>query len=385
MRKPLSKSLRGLSRAVKIEDRGELSFAGRPVPVPHPAAPSRGPAPEGLEERTSSLPAPAVSATGLPEDWEASVEALQMELYQHGYCRPFEGCRVEEPSPVAPDPAFLRYLEAANTGTDRVESDWTVRNLDSTGRLLAEKKGRIRSFQPGEYTLPTAGVSPGPGSPGPGSPGPVSLGPVSPGLGSPVEVKLKKGSPDLQPGFYVVFGDAIADPQDGSLGALRLYFNIRASGAPALVRAVTEHLNRFQVPFSFKTLAVESYYQARADSAVLFLHRRFFPIAAHLAVDLRELLGEDLEAPVPLFSRAVVPGIGLAEDPGSGDSFGLSRCRLVSEGLFLAHQRGATSLKDRLAAVEERFESVGISFDHPYLNARSVDRYELPLSEGGPA
>lgn len=355
----LSKHLRRLSRAAEIEGRGRLRFAGRPVPVPHPAAPSKGNLPRGPE-----TPEPAVAESALPEDWRDTVEALQMELYQHGYCRPFDGRRRPEPPSAAPDPSFLQALEQANSGTDRVESDWIVRSVEPSGRLLAEKNGKVRSLQPGEYSTTGWGAPP---------------------PGSPVEVRLKKGSLDLQPGFYVVFSDALASPQDGALGALRLYFNVRASGAPALVRAVTEHLNRFQVPFSFKTLTPESYYESRSDAAVLFLHRRFFAIAAHLALDLEARLNGELEAPVPLFTRAVAPGVGLAEDPGSGDSFGLSRCRLLSEGLCLAQRRGETSIGSRLAVVEERFADAGICLENPHLNPRSVDRYELPATEGGPS
>jgi lantibiotic modifying enzyme len=78
---------------------------------------------------------------------------------------------------------------------------------------------------------------------------------------------------------------------------------------------------------------------------------------------------------VPAFTRLLAPGLGLAEDPGDGDSFGMHRCRLLADALVTAHEQGAHSVEARVDAVLDRFAREGINPDRPYLNPGSDDRY----------
>lgn len=52
--------------------------------------------------------------------------------------------------------------------------------------------------------------------------------------------------------------------------------------------------------------------------------------------------------PVPLFTKPLAPGLGLAEDPGDRLSFGQSRCRIAAEGLVRAHAQGVTDTAGRV-------------------------------------
>ena len=71
-------------------------------------------------------------------------------------------------------------------------------------------------------------------------------------------------------------------------------------------------------------------------------------------------------------------GLSFAEDPGTQESFGMSRCRLLAEGLFLAFQEGLFRTGERLERVRRHFDNSGASLDRPYLNFGAVDPYEFP-------
>jgi hypothetical protein len=180
----------------------------------------------------------------------------------------------------------------------------------------------------------------------------------------------------MQPGFHFVFSEAVADQGD-ELDLVRFYWNVTPEGAPVLTNRLTTALNRFGVPFRFKTLSNRAAY-IRSDSSVLYVSRRYFRIAAELVMErvqpaLRGVSGNE----TPLFSKHLAPGLGLAEDPRSGESFGMSRCRLLAEALWHAGARGVTKPEERLRFVAEYFTKHGCDLKQPYLNPGSVDRYDL--------
>ena len=82
----------------------------------------------------------------------------------------------------------------------------------------------------------------------------------------------------------------------------------------------------------------------------------------------REELAEHLRPDTPLFTKQLAPGLGFAEDPGDGGSFGMHRCRLLAEAIWR---------EPSIDGIIGAFESNGISIDQPYLNTGSIDQYEL--------
>jgi len=334
-REELESRLAALCAAVEIESPDAFSFAGRRLVAPPEAVPTGSPVPP---------PHPAV-------------QLLQLQIYEHGYTRPFTGA-VEEEAATLPDPAYTEALAAANAGSDRLDYGWQVQEVDPWGRLTAAKNGSVCTVAPGQYLVH-------------------GLEAARPGM--LVSILLVKGSAAMQPGFYHAFG-AAPDPQE-PLAMVRFYLHVRAEGAPRLLAAVTHAFNRYQVPFFFKTLTMPPGYR-RADASVLYLRKRFYPIAALLLTEILPALEADLEPAVPLFTKRLAPGLGLAEDPGNGDSFGLSRCRLTSEAIWSAHAAGRDTVGERLAEIERHFAAHGLSLDRPYLNPRSLDRYDLPFPPG---
>ena len=82
-----------------------------------------------------------------------------------------------------------------------------------------------------------------------------------------------------------------------------------------------------------------------------------------------------LKPGVPTFTKPLARGLGLAEDPGQGESFGQNRCRLLAEGLIRAHEQRVRSLDARLQVVLDCYAAAGVRLDRPYLNAGSADDY----------
>ena len=109
---------------------------------------------------------------------------------------------------------------------------------------------------------------------------------------------------------------------------------------------------------------------------VLYVARRYFPLTTRIVQDMPEAISGALRAPVPWFARTLQPGIGMAEDPGNSESFGMHRCRLVAEGITDAWRQGDQSQSGRIRAVEARFAMNGMKVDRPHLNAGSVDWFE---------
>jgi hypothetical protein len=68
----------------------------------------------------------------------------------------------------------------------------------------------------------------------------------------------------------------------------------------------------------------------------------------------------------------------VAAEPGTGESFGLHRCRLCAEGIVDAWGEGKQDASARLTAAAARFATAGLDITRPYLGARWVDLFSLP-------
>ena len=102
-----------------------------------------------------------------------------------------------------------------------------------------------------------------------------------------------------------------------------------------------------------------------------------YVLIVELLVDVYQAVKDNLKPETPLFTKRLAAGLGFAEDPGNGESFGMSRCRIVAEGLWSAYVKGLPTQQARLQEVIAHFEKNGIALEHPYLNARSIDHYEF--------
>ena len=141
------------------------------------------------------------------------------------------------------------------------------------------------------------------------------------------------------------------------------------------MKLITESLNKEHIHFRTKVIADPSKYD-RADAGVLYLDKsqlvRAFPWIIKVYRDLHSLLKPN----VPMFSRYISKGLGFAEDPGDGTSFGISRSKLMAN---LLYQCFVSDIKNKnliLNTVASSFEKEGINPEFPYSSQKRLAEYE---------
>lgn len=300
----------------------------------------------------------------------ALVSTISDMLYWNCYVRRLgeQSARPLEPLDVIVDAAFYEALSTANQSSSRWDPGWSVVQTGSEGEVQARKGECHRAPVPGEFLFE---ARPG----------------VRPQIGDSISIRVTRESTLLQYGFYYCFSEQIPD-QFEEFNSVRFYFNIRPEGAPTLLRELSGRLNRFQVPFRFKCPVCPSLFDRR-DSGVLYVPWRFLQIAARCVASLLPDVEEFLDDDVPLFTKRVSRGVGMAEDPGELRSFGQYRCELMAQGLVDVWQSCQSGLGIILAeeAIDRRFQKAGVTLHQPWLNPGTRDFLELPrrLESSSPA
>ncbi|MGA9875792.1 MAG: T3SS effector HopA1 family protein [Solirubrobacteraceae bacterium] len=304
--------------------------------------------------QSQSLPPETTRLMGADSAREYLLYNLQARLYTDFYCAGGPRQQLGNPAlEMLPGHSpFVRALSEANTGTGAREPGWTVRRAD--GDALVVSRGGLSVWAPPGEVYPADGNSLAPGA--------------------PVGVLMPKELLRLSPGFYMALGD-VAFPVDGTVAILRFYWNLRSEAAPALIAALTSRLNAECVPFRLKVASEPGSY-SRCDAGVLYAQRDEYERVRGLVAEVYEGVAPMLKPTTPALTKQLMPGLGLAEDPGEAAmSFGMSRCRLLAEAIVEAAERGVTEPSKRLEVVGERFAREGLSLDTPYLNRDSVDLY----------
>ena len=282
------------------------------------------------------------------------VACLREELYASFYCTGGAvPARWGKAAPVGADPRLRTALSSANMGHGSWESGWIVERCDENDAVVRSSRVHVR--------VPVADCRVHSGAP---------IGP-----GAAVSVRLPKELPALSAGFFTVLGDAVFD--DGSRsGIVRVYWDVTPAGAPPLVRALSSRLNAENVPFRLK-LANHPARFDRCDPAVLYLRADTLPPLREMLREVAESLTASLRPRIPAFTLALVPGVGLAESPAMGESFGVSRCGLLAEAIVNADERGIDRAEARLSAVIADLVANGVRIDAPYLEPSLDGRHVL--------
>jgi hypothetical protein len=263
------------------------------------------------------------------------------------------------------DLGFYNQLHQSNQGRGYLDPDWLVLRQENDGSLAVHKEGltlhlnqvdetTVKPLHPGQTTELVAAS------------------------GNRVAIRLPANM--VQNGFYMAIGNAGPQGHTGTEGIeiVRIYFNLMPSGAIAMMEQLTHYLNEIQIPFSFKALYNPSDYQ-RYDSAVLYFERCYYPKVRQILQLLYSAHQTYFQPEIPLFTKPLAPGLGLAEEPdqkfATQESFGMNRCQLIANGLLKAQRAGRTLPSDRLAAIVEQFSLMKLELDRPYLNANSEDVY----------
>jgi hypothetical protein len=198
-------------------------------------------------------------------------------------------------------------------------------------------------------------------------------------IGDIVAIRLPKNR--VQNGFYMAVGNTGArqtSEQERKDVTVRIYFNLTAEGAIAIMTSLTTELNQLAIPFSFKALYNSADY-GRHDSAVLYFDSRHYEVVKQVLETIYGQHQSHFQPEIPLFTKQLAPGLALAEEPdhkfSSKDSFGTNRCQIIANGLLAANQSENNTPETRLDAIAKEFDSLGIELERCYLNANSEDIY----------
>lgn len=297
--------------------------------------------------------APAMTGLQLDAGAPPLMNELISILYQHCYSTPFTGkLETSKDTPMGPDAALVEALIRANQSRERWEDGWQALQSMPSGQIVARKGTSIRIFTPGEFVnLSGSGMLLTPGT--------------------TLRIYVPRESRSVQPGYYFAFGETIADSSD-EYSMARFYWNISTEGVTRLLEVVSGQLNRWQIPFRFKTGMHPSMHR-RSDCAVLYVPRRTAGLTHALLMDTQTLVQTWLRTDVPLFTLRLADGFAFADDPGTRESFGMSRCRMLAQAMWTAHGDHARAPEDLLAFVENGFKAEGVSLERPWLNPGHSD------------
>lgn len=248
------------------------------------------------------------------------------------------------------DVEFFEQLSAANTGQGYFDAGWIVTQIDETTALV-QRNGLILRLERDRHLSPSQ---------------------RHPAVGDAVAVWMPPHRMDAS--FYTVLGDR--GPISPDAPAVQVYFNLSPAGAIALMRVLIPALNQAKLPFSLGLLHDPADY-GRRDAAILRLCQVDWAAAAPMLRQAYPVVRSHLQRAVPLFTKVLAPGVGLAEEPmeeacNEAIEFGLHRAQLVADGLLDSADPTA-----RLAAIARQFQQAGLWLDRPYLNPDAGDCYSL--------
>jgi hypothetical protein len=307
-------------------------------------------------ERMEVLPRRMAKTVPQAVAMEYLLHALRQGLYRDFYCQgaaaPANAGTAAAVTALRAD--FVESLSAANFGSGTHQPGWRVRSFEDGQTIV--NRGGLSLWIPSADVISDAGAG-------------TEVAQV--GIPWPKEVR------NLSPGFYMAIGNNWLNT-DATSEIVRLYWHVRSDGAAHLLRAATRVLNDAHLSFRLKVINHPARY-TRCDPGVLYFNKHDSPQVMRHAAKIYHKLSAFIELATPVFTKRLAPGLGLAEDPGDGDSFGMHRCGLLANGVIRALAKDRPTPQRRMEVIEQVFAESGISLDRPHLNPGSVDLYRFSL------
>ena len=310
-----------------------------------------------FSERETVLPAGLKRALPLQTLRTYFINILQLNFYNNFYCKGFATpvqSQVTQPPLASTKETFVNELSEANIGTGYQEDGWLVCSM-SDSNIVVRKNDISFSVDKKDCVLPNTeqlmrtGIS--------------------------VSIRMPKELRFFSPGFYVALGDKILYRDDDST-IVRFYWNLGPEGAVHFVRDVTSAFNQASLAFRLKMVNHPARF-TRCDSTILYIDKSDYVSAREILERIYPKLIPHLKIGTPVFAKPISFGLGIAEDPSSGASFGLHRCKILAEGIVRAFEQNQRTLNEHLETVINCFAENKINLEKPYLNPGSDDNYDF--------
>ncbi|MBR8826589.1 MAG: hypothetical protein DSM107014_01570 [Gomphosphaeria aponina SAG 52.96 = DSM 107014] len=250
---------------------------------------------------------------------------------------------------------FYKQLHNNNCGAGYFDAGWQILRKEKSGKLAVKKNGLTVWIDP-NYHLKNLEKSRK--------------------IGDIVEVKFPRNQ--VEQDFYLAIGDAGLVNAAEKNKIVEIYFNITAQGAVRVMKTLTEKLNNSQIPFTFKTLSNPDDY-GRYDAAMLKFANNYYQQVRLILQSIYEENKTELAENIPLFTKLLAPGLGLAEEPQNGTdlptTFGMNRFQILANALFSGWQTGINSPEGRMSLIKKQFASFKLEWHQLYLNPNSQDIY----------
>ncbi|PSB42228.1 hypothetical protein C7B80_28100 [Cyanosarcina cf. burmensis CCALA 770] len=256
------------------------------------------------------------------------------------------------------DLEFYNRLHQSNCGEGYFDPGWQVRRQENDGTLAVIKNGLTLYIQRDHH---------------------LKVLEQSAAIGNIVAIRMPKNL--MEKGFYIAVGNAgLGDRTQTNSNSVTvgIYFHLIPEGAVAVMERLTRQLNEIRIPFIFKVLYNPADYRCY-DSGVLYSEKSNYEAIWQVLKTVYAETKAHFHPNIPLFTKLLAPGLGLAEEPdrkfAAQESFGMNRCQIVANGLLEAWHSVDDSPKKRITCILQQFSHLGIDWQLSYLNAKSKDIY----------
>jgi hypothetical protein len=164
------------------------------------------------------------------------------------------------------------------------------------------------------------------------------------------------------------------------ISSVELYFNFTPDAAVAIAQTLTRELNKLSIPFQFAIVHNPALFHCY-DAGTLWLSQADYLAAQTVLAEIYQTHRVEFSPDVPLFTKQLAPGLGIAEVPTTPGSFGMQRCELLATGLLAAMAQGQTLAADKLNTIRQQFATAGIDELQTYLNPDALDCYSIYIIE----
>jgi HopA1 effector protein family len=251
------------------------------------------------------------------------------------------------------DVEFHQRLQQANTSNGYFDPDWQVVREADNGELIVVKDGLNLHIDRSQHLAK-------------------DFQQAKPGDIIPIYLPHNLAGQDS----YVMVGNFGIPNRANSV---ELYFNFTPNAAVAIAPNLTRALNKLGIPFQLAVLHNPDLFH-RADAGILSLPQAGYIAAQAALAQIYQAHQAEFSPHVPLFTKQLAPGLGLAEVPSSPDTFGMQRCELLAIGLLTAMEQDRAFAIDKLDLIRQKFATTGIDWLQPYLNPDAIDCYGLVVN-----